>query len=208
MVTKQVNNCYWQPNKIGLNNDGFLQLFTLNDSLALSTYVGGQYDDVLRGVTLYDKYIFVAGRSYSDLSTASPTYPLVNLGGVPPSWWQPNVANPALNSQDGVVTRFNLTMSIFSGIREYSAKKIFDDKILVYPNPNNGNFNIKFLTSIKGSVSMTIYNSIGQMVADRNLKDVMKNQEEMFNLDNLTSGIYFINIYSENSQDCVKIIKY
>ena len=55
-------------------------------------------------------------------------------------------------------------------------------KIQVYPNPSNGVFNIK----IEGETTFTIYNLMGQTVANA------KTENGIFTISNLPSGVYFV----------------
>jgi len=55
-------------------------------------------------------------------------------------------------------------------------------KIQVYPNPSNGVFNIK----IEGETTFTIYNLMGQTVANA------KTENGIFTVSKLSSGVYFV----------------
>ena len=55
-------------------------------------------------------------------------------------------------------------------------------KIQVYPNPSNGVFNIE----TEGETTLTIYNLIGQTVANG------KTENGVFTVSNLPSGVYFV----------------
>ena len=57
-----------------------------------------------------------------------------------------------------------------------------ETKIQVYPNPSNGVFNIK----TEGETALTIYNLMGQTVANG------KTENGIFTVSNLPSGVYFV----------------
>ena len=55
-------------------------------------------------------------------------------------------------------------------------------KIQVYPNPSNGVFNI----NTEGETTLTIYNLMGQIVANA------KTENGIFTVSKLPSGVYFV----------------
>ena len=63
-----------------------------------------------------------------------------------------------------------------------SVPEIDGKEIQVYPNPSNGVFNIK----IEGETTFTIYNLMGQAVANA------KTENGIFTVSNLPSGVYFV----------------
>ncbi len=67
----------------------------------------------------------------------------------------------------------------------------------VYPNPNNGRFNIK----MTGEVSYTLFNSIGQKVMSGNFTD-----ETQIDAESLSQGIYFLQLNSGNGNMVEKLI--
>lgn len=69
------------------------------------------------------------------------------------------------------------------------------DKIqaFVYPNPNNGNFNLKIENSGDGKLSVRIFNQLGQaIVTDERSGNAA--YDEKFDLSSMPSGLYFIQI--------------
>jgi uncharacterized repeat protein (TIGR03803 family) len=68
------------------------------------------------------------------------------------------------------------------------------DNITIYPNPNNGIFNISISTPIKNA-SIEVYSSLGALVH----KQKILNQESMIELVNQPKGLYFVKIVSDNN---------
>lgn len=67
-----------------------------------------------------------------------------------------------------------------------------DNKVIVSPNPSNGIFNVK---STKHTIKrITVYNVVGEKVYDKEFKS------EGLSLENCESGLYFVNVYLENTE--------
>ena len=67
------------------------------------------------------------------------------------------------------------------------------NSILIYPNPNNGIFNISISPQIKNAI-IEVYNSIGALV----YKQEVENQENAIELSNQANGLYFVKVMSDN----------
>lgn len=77
-----------------------------------------------------------------------------------------------------------------------------DKEIFVYPNPNNGTFNIQFpKNAIKEKCSFTVSNLNGKILLSKELKD----QNNIISL-NLKEGLYFIKFVSGKNQAIIKKI--
>jgi hypothetical protein len=76
-----------------------------------------------------------------------------------------------------------------------------------YPNPFNPSTNIRFSITEPGFVSLKIYNALGQEVATLlNEEKVAGTYEFNFNASDLTSGIYFYKITSNNFTQTRKML--
>lgn len=67
------------------------------------------------------------------------------------------------------------------------------NNISIYPNPNNGTFNVSFPSQINNA-SIEVYNSIGALV----YKQEIINQENSIELSNQANGLYFVKVVREN----------
>ena len=74
--------------------------------------------------------------------------------------------------------------------------------IKIYPNPNNGNFNIQ-LAGEAGNVGLVIYNSIGEKVLEKTL--LTETGVTKFSFDNFTPGIYYLQFNMHEQQFSKKI---
>lgn len=83
-----------------------------------------------------------------------------------------------------------------------STDSLLMNKIQIYPNPASNSINIE-ISEISETTMMYIFNSKGQMVFSKNLE----NNVSEFDLSFFNSGMYFINIVTNKSNDFFKIIK-
>ena len=73
-----------------------------------------------------------------------------------------------------------------------------DDQLLVYPNPTNGLLNIK-AAGLKGrTATITCYNSVGQVIINRNVELQSGTIGAQVNMDNLPKGIYEVRVSGED----------
>ena len=85
------------------------------------------------------------------------------------------------------------------GINDATIK---ENLISVYPNPNNGIFNIA-LPTVKDEVQVTIYNLSGQQIKNLTLKD-----KGIIDISKQPNGIYFVKVIHQHQVITQKIIKY
>ena len=76
--------------------------------------------------------------------------------------------------------------------------------ISVFPNPSNGNIQIKFGSEYKYDHIMVI-NSLSEIVYSRELTNSVKSNSNKMNL-NLTKGIYLIQLVSKEKVISKKVI--
>ena len=76
-----------------------------------------------------------------------------------------------------------------------------------YPNPANPSTKINFGLPVEGSVSIVIYNTLGEVVPELvNRKFTAGIHEVEFNNSNGSSGIYFYRLQAGNFTDTKKMI--
>lgn len=108
----------------------------------------------------------------------------------------------------GAVVDFDPTVG-FDSIASFGGNDIFIHKlsqpptgineeinfnnISIYPNPNNGTFNISFSSQIKNA-SIEVCNYLGALV----YKQEIVNQENSIELSNQANGLYFVKVMTEN----------
>lgn len=97
----------------------------------------------------------------------------------------------------------NFTTGQGVGIAENS---IFDN-INVFPNPANDILTINLKSQQEINTSIKIYNSIGKLVKEETTNFNSHNFNYSIEVANLNSGLYFIEITSENKKQNIKFIK-
>jgi hypothetical protein len=107
--------------------------------------------------------------------------------------YQPSI--PSFTSNEGTDS-FNQAGSPDPNIN------VFDVK--VFPNPFNDNLNIKYKLSTDDLVNLTLQNSLGQVVDERNLTQQAGEQLEVIDGLSLPNGIYYLTI---KTTDIIKTIK-
>lgn len=93
---------------------------------------------------------------------------------------------------------------------EFDFECVQDDlinNIIVFPNPNKGNFSLLNTSNINvENVTITLTNINGQEIYREGRIDLEKKESKYFNLFNLTPSIYILNILSPNYSEQIKII--
>lgn len=68
-------------------------------------------------------------------------------------------------------------------------------ELQIYPNPNNGTFTIAPIVPMPGMVELRVFNALGELVYIEKTTDLI---QKTVRFSDLNSGIYFIDIRSEN----------
>ncbi len=79
--------------------------------------------------------------------------------------------------------------------------------IIVYPNPSSNRFNIVLPANIQGKIYYKIYNQIGELIQSGSSNIISDNNLITFDLDNASSGIYYLKIYTNNQIRFIKLLK-
>ena len=78
----------------------------------------------------------------------------------------------------------------------------FDNNFIIYPNPSNGNINIKSLINL-GDVTITIFDINGRIVFTQ---DVALHDTVSINAERLRTGVYIIKISTDNFSHTAKLL--
>ena len=95
-------------------------------------------------------------------------------------------------TKDVGIDNLNIVVLTTTGINSYYSE---ETKVLIYPNPNNGNFIIKTNGSIK-HLHAEVYNQLGQLIL---YKEGNESEDEM-QVNELSEGVYFVNVYANGTK--------
>jgi PKD repeat protein len=105
------------------------------------------------------------------------------------------------NECDTVTKTIEVTVNREVGINSMNSQESFN----VYPNPNNGQFNLE-INSQKSSVfTYTITDLSGKQIVSSNIGVVNGKHVELISLNNVSPGFYFVKVKSENAENVIKI---
>ena len=82
------------------------------------------------------------------------------------------------------------------------------NEIAVYPNPNDGNFNISFNAIEKSNYKMELTNALGQLIYKEELKDYSGIYKKQFSVVEYGKGVYTITLTNDKHDVIKKIIVY
>ncbi len=86
-------------------------------------------------------------------------------------------------------------------IMDAEMDKLPDRKMVVYPNPNNGEFTVEF-RNFEDEIQVMLFNSIGQLV-----RDVLTSEREIrMHVPDLKSGMYYLKAVNKNKRFSQKIV--
>ncbi len=92
---------------------------------------------------------------------------------------------------------------IVSGVSEPNT--VFN-QVDVYPNPANDNATLMINLDEASEVTITMYNSMGQVVSSDNKNLVMGTNNVALDVENLAAGVYFINVQQGTSKVSKKLV--
>ena len=97
----------------------------------------------------------------------------------------------------------NTHIALLSAVKNNHLQQ--NGKISVYPNPNNGIFNLEFNANYTSPLNISIYDVTGKLVYQNSVQHRQKSILSV-NTENLASGIYSILLKTDNEQLSDKII--
>jgi PKD repeat protein len=80
--------------------------------------------------------------------------------------------------------------------------------LLIYPNPNDGNFNISFYSAERGNYTVEIVNALGQLIFKDDLKDFSGSYNKKMSVVEYGQGIYTISLTNSKKETVKKIVVY
>ncbi|MES2287813.1 MAG: T9SS type A sorting domain-containing protein [Bacteroidota bacterium] len=93
---------------------------------------------------------------------------------------------------------------INAGIDQSSNNYFFN----VYPNPNDGNFNVSFNVPSKATYKLELRNTLGQLVYNETLTDFSGSYSKQMDVSQFGKGIYLISLTNSNNNTIKKVVVY
>lgn len=78
----------------------------------------------------------------------------------------------------------------------------------VFPNPTEENFTVSFNATEKATYRVVLFNSIGQIVVEEELKDFIGAYSRLMNAQELGKGVYSLSIIADKYQTTKKVVVY
>ncbi|MBL0053846.1 MAG: T9SS type A sorting domain-containing protein [Bacteroidetes bacterium] len=78
--------------------------------------------------------------------------------------------------------------------------------IVAYPNPTEGQLNIKFITEQEGNVNVRILDAIGRLVFNKSHAAVEGLNDFALDISNLNTGVYMVNVQVNGMQQTIRVV--
>lgn len=78
----------------------------------------------------------------------------------------------------------------------------------VYPNPNEGNFNVSFNVILKATYHLELKNTLGQLIYQETLPDFAGNYSKQMDVSQFGKGIYLISLSNSANNIIKKVVVY
>jgi subtilisin-like proprotein convertase family protein len=144
----------------------------------------------------------VCGNSPGISGTVLPVQALSAFNGQNPSGtWTLTVAD-SFNQDGGSLNSWSVNIC---SIAPLSVEENTLSDFTLYPNPNNGNFNIAFTSVSEKPVSVTVYDMRGRQIYNNDFSNT-GNFNQSINLDKVQSGVYLVNVTDGENKITKRIV--
>ncbi|WP_290696553.1 reprolysin-like metallopeptidase [Lacinutrix sp.] len=189
------------------NNDLDIFLISPNGtSIELSTDNGADGDDNYTN-TFFDQEATTAITTGSSPFTGSyiPEGDLSTLiGQMTAGDWTLSVDDDFGGADGGTITEFTLEFCV-QGTLSVDEFNSSISQFLVYPNPNNGSFNVKLNSLSNDDISISVFDIRGRTVFNK-LYSGSPTFNEVINLENIQSGMYLLQVSDGINKQTKKVI--
>lgn len=196
-VQLDISHSYVSDLNVRLTSPNGTQVQLFVNQCGSNSNVNATFDDA--GVAL------VCGTNPAITGNLLPAQPLSAFNGeISEGTWTLTVTD-SFNQDGGVINNWGISFCSASAPLEV-AKNVISD-FMVYPNPNSGNFNVKFKNAATDKVELTIIDMSGRAIFTKNYNS-QGDFNENVQLDAIQSGVYMISLFDgENTQVKRIIIK-
>ncbi|RYZ86842.1 MAG: T9SS type A sorting domain-containing protein [Proteobacteria bacterium] len=145
---------------------------------------------------------FVCSASPAISGTLQPSSPLSVLNGTSSAGTWTLRVNDAYNGDGGSITAWSLNICNVQALG-LNENKLQD--FAIYPNPNNGNFNVRFVPESSDAIQINVHDIRGRQIFG---KTYANNGlfEQNLQLDGASSGIYMVTVSNGATKEVRKIV--
>lgn len=197
----------WYYNHSSLNGPSaaLVGTFDVSNIRRWSAYYDnqGSGDEISNSVSVYSTGSFEKHYYITGATSSTNFYTMAFLS---PNYCCPNADlwNSYAGSTDAFLVRFS-EMPMWMSVEDVTSSGGIS--ALVYPNPTNSTAFVQLELKDRTNVFLSIYSITGQLVYEKSFKNIEGFYTETIDLQNLTNGVYLIQIKTENDIISKKIIK-
>ncbi len=92
--------------------------------------------------------------------------------------------------------------AVITGIKNHRN----DIKYSIFPNPNNGTFEIRLSSTSNKTAQLKVYNISGQVLFSEDISLHVGENSKMINLSGIEKGMYLVNIITEDEAGIKNIV--
>lgn len=105
---------------------------------------------------------------------------------------------------NGLSETISITQETSVGVEEKTQQEL----ISIYPNPNTGSFYLKMEHAAATRINIRIFSVHGQLIHAEAVTGGTGNQLHRIKVENLTSGMYYLDVSADNYQERKKLVIY
>ncbi len=185
------NDGYLTTTNSPYSSDAFICKFTDQNTKSWGTYYGGELDE--KDIDFHP-YNSNGNKFYIVGSTQSLTQ-IATTNGLQQTKQIFDTVN--YNQQSA----YNIFIAHFEP-NPLSIEEFNNNTFSIYPNPNNGEFNVKLNSNSFENSTLEIIDVLGKKIHSQNLT----NQQTIINTKNISKGIYIVKLTKENQTVISKIV--
>jgi subtilisin-like proprotein convertase family protein len=145
----------------------------------------------------------VCGSNPAISGTVIPSQPLSAFNGqLSQGVWTLTVRDN-FNQDGGTINSWGIEICTPMAILEVPKNE--QSHFMVYPNPNNGNFNVQFKNAVSEQIELNVYDMSGRNVFNRNYS-TQNDFNENIQLNAIQAGIYLLSIFDGERTQSQRII--
>jgi PKD repeat protein len=117
------------------------------------------------------------------------------------TWWNYN----EVGSWEWDVAHYIFPVACYQGTITDIATVISENRISVYPNPNDGNFNLSALLTQSSKLKVSVINMLGEVVYTTSYNNVMAGNFDI-NLSDRSAGVYSVKVETDTETFIKQIV--